>query len=410
MEENTLTEFKTRVQTELMEGLVPFWKTQVIDYQNGGFIGRMENDRTIDRRAVKGLILNARLLWSYAALFRYTSDDAFLTLAQRAYNYLVDFFLDKDYGGAYWFVDFQGNFVEPKKKMYGQAFTVYALAEYYKITEEKSILELATNLFDLIESYAFDKTHDGYLESFERNWSLAEDLRLSDLDMNEKKSMNTHLHVLEAYTNLYRIWKNKTVENKLAGVLRVFHDHIIDFDTSHFKLFFDEAWTSKSEGVSFGHDIEGSWLLAEAAQVLGQEQWIEDLKPVSVAMARAVLDEAMDRDGGIMYEADVEGISDSDKHWWPQAEGVVGFINAYQISGDESFLKAALKTWTFIERHIINKRYGEWFWRVSKDRKPYREEAKVSEWKSPYHNCRACLEIMARIDAILVDMTNIEEL
>jgi mannobiose 2-epimerase len=397
---DTLQALNESVQRELREGLLPFWQTQVIDYQNGGFIGRMANDRTIDRRAVKGLILNTRLLWSYSALYRYAQADSLKTLATRAYDYLVDKFIDPEYGGAYWFLDAQGNPVDVKKKIYGQAFALYALAEFYRMTEDKKVLDLACRFFDLIEEHALDRRNGGYFETFERNWSESDDLRLSPVDMNEKKSTNTHLHLLEGYTNLYRIWKTKLLEQKITDLLKLFLAHIINQDTLHFNLFFDEEWTPKSERISFGHDIEGSWLLLEAATVLGQAELIASVKEVSLNMARRVLQQCVDRDGGLFYEADPSGIIDTDKHWWPQAEALVGFVNAYQLSGEDTYLKAAMKTWNFIEKHIVDKKDGDWFWRVSKERKPYKDDPKVSEWKSPYHSCRACLEIIERIDKI----------
>lgn len=401
MDVEKITSLRTNVQRELVEGLIPFWQTQVLDYQNGGFIGRMENDRTIDRRAVKGLILNARLLWTYSALYQYSPEDSLRTLAHRAFDYLVDYFIDPQHGGAFWMLDYQGNPVDDKKKIYGQAFCIYALAEYYKIKQEKQLLDLATHFYDMIEGYAFDAEHGGYLEAFERNWDVAEDLRLGAADMNEKKSMNTHLHLLESYANLYRVTKYKNLEQKLVDMIKIFTSFIIHPETFHFRLFFDETWTPKSNRISFGHDIEGSWLLYEAAEAAGQNDLLNKIKEYSIHMADAVLQRGVDRDGGVFYEAETAGILNADKHWWPQAEAVVGFLNAYELSHDEKYLNAAVKTWHFIEKHIIDKKNGEWFWRVSKDRKPYLDAPKVSEWKSPYHNCRACLEILRRTEKIM---------
>ena len=400
MANDLLNDLKIRVQLALHENILPFWRTQVIDYQHGGFIGRMSNDLTPDKRAPKGLILNARLLWSYSAIHRLTEDASFLTLAKRAYDYLMQFFIDPEYGGAYWFVDFQGARLDAKKKVYGQAFLIYALAEFFRATNDKGALDQAIHLYNLIEKHAFDQIHKGYVETFERDWSEAGDLRLSAVDMNEKKSMNTHLHVLEAYAALHRVWKNKELGQKLRDLLRIFAEHILDPQSFHFKLFFDEAWTPKSEVISFGHDIEGSWLLCEAAEALEDADWIQETRTMAVAMAEAVLNPALDKNGGLLYEGDPSGIIDDDKHWWPQAEGVVGFLNAYEISGDEKFLRSAVDLWDFIEHHIVDKKHGEWFWRVNRQNQPYLEEPKVSEWKSAYHNSRACMEIMQRIDRL----------
>ena len=395
-----LPAMRADVQRELDEDLIPFWQKRVIDYQNGGFIGRMETNGDVDLRSVKGLILNARLLWSYAALYQYSNEDSLFSLAQRAFNYMTQHFVDYEHGGAFWALDFKGNFLDTKKKVYGQAFCIYALAEYYKITQEKQVLDLARHFFEMLESSAYDQAHGGYFEAFERTWKKTDDLRLSAVDMNEHKSMNTHLHILEAYTNLHKIWDDKRVEQKLSEVIGTFLNHIIDPETYHFRLFFDESWTNKSPKISFGHDIEGSWLLVESAVALRDAGLIHKTELAATQMAAAVLEQGVDSDGGIFYEGDSKSIIDSDKHWWPQAEAVVGFLNAFQLSGDEKFLTAGLKTWSFIKKHIIDKKNGEWFWKVSQDRKPYLDEPKVSEWKSAYHTCRACMEIISRIDAI----------
>lgn len=395
-----LQSMSAEVQRELVEDLIPFWQKRAIDYQNGGFIGRMETNGNVDLRSVKGLILNSRLLWSYAALYQYSNEDSLFSLAQRAFDYVTKHFVDYDYGGAFWALDFKGNFLETKKKIYGQAFCIYALAEYYKITQEKEVLDLARHFFEMLESSAYDQAHGGYFEAFERSWKKTEDLRLSTVDMNEDKSMNTHLHILEAYTNLHTIWDDKRVAQKLSELLGIFLNHIIDPETHHFRLFFDESWTNKSPKISFGHDIEGSWLLTESAVASGDSELLQKTEQAALQMAAAVLEHGVDSDGGIFFEGDQKGIADSDKHWWPQAEAVVGFLNAYQHGGDEKFLQAALKTWAFIAKHIIDKKGGEWYWRISQNRKPYLNDPKVSEWKSAYHTCRACIEIIKRIDAI----------
>ncbi|MDZ7314859.1 MAG: AGE family epimerase/isomerase [candidate division KSB1 bacterium] len=400
MESERLQELKQRAHRELLENILPFWRSQVIDYQNGGFIGRMSHDLVIDKRAPKGLILNARLLWSYSALYDFTQDSSCLNLARRAYDYLLGNFLDSEYGGAYWMLDVLGAPLDAKKKIYGQAFVIYALAEYYRVFGQEETLAKALELFELIENAAWDEEFGGYVETFERDWTPTSDLRLSAVDMNEKKSMNTHLHVLEAYAALYRQSREKAVAKRLEQVLQLFFEHIIDAQAYRLHMFFDEKWTVKSTVDSFGHDIEASWLLCEAAEILEDNDWIGKAKETAVKMADAVLEKAVDKDGGIFYEGGPEGIIDTDKHWWPQAEGAVGFLNAYSISRDERFLDAAVKTWEFIEQYIVDKVHGEWFWRVDRDGKPILEEPKVSEWKCPYHNSRACLEIIKRVDQL----------
>jgi mannobiose 2-epimerase len=290
--------------------------------------------------------------------------------------------------------------VDDKKKIYGQAFYVYALSEYYFATQDTAALERARTLFGLIERHSYDATYGGYFETCNRDWSIAEDARLSDKDMNEKKSMNNHLHLLEGYTNLCRVWRDPSVEKALTDLIDIFDRHILDSSTSHFGHFFDETWQPRSDTYTFGHDIEGSWLLCEAAEVLGRPQQIEAVAETALRIAEVVWEQGLDADGGLFYEGKDGEVVDANKEWWPQAEAVVGFLNAYQLSHEERFFEAARACWRFIERYIVDHADGEWFWRVDRDGKPDVDEPKLSPWKSPYHNTRACLEAIRRLAAM----------
>jgi mannobiose 2-epimerase len=290
--------------------------------------------------------------------------------------------------------------VDDKKKIYGQAFYVYALSEYHLATQHAPALARAQELFELIERYSYDGAHGGYFETCNRDWTVADDARLSDKDMNEKKSMNNHLHVLEGYTNLYRVWRDLRAESRLAELVDVFDRHILDRDTFHFGHFFDDAWRPKSDTCTFGHDIEGSWLLCEAADVLGRAEKTATVTDLALKIATAVCEQGLDDDGGLFYEGKDGQVIDTNKEWWPQAEAVVGFLNAHELSGQPRFLEAARKCWDFILRNIVDRTHGEWFWRVARDGTPDQREPKVSEWKSPYHNTRTCLEAIRRLTAL----------
>ena len=391
---------RERVEKELLGNILPFWLKHTPDNEHGGFYGQIKNDLSVDPSANKGLILNARILWTFSAAHKVYGDELYLKTARRAFEYLLENFWDRDFGGMYWMVDCHGNPVETKKRIYGQAFTLYALAEYASECAGNSPLQRAIELHRLIEQASHDRANCGYYETYERDWTLAAEQRLSDVDMDETKSMNTHLHMLEAYTNLLRRWNDPLLRERLRELLRIFLDRIIHPDTHHFRMFFDKQWDDRSSWTSFGHDIEGSWLICEAAEVLGDPEILTEARNEAVRMAQAVYEQALDSDGGLLYEGKGNEIIDGDKHWWPQAEAVVGFLNAYELSGRDHFLQASERTWAFIENCIVDHQFGEWHSKVSRDGTPSNDKHKVDAWKCPYHNSRCCFQVMKRLDKL----------
>jgi mannobiose 2-epimerase len=400
MLQKKIQEFSAAVRAELESNLIPFWLEKAVDQRYGGFVGRMANDGTVDAEAPKGLIQNARLLWTYSALHQSYKDPRFGALARRAYDYLEAHFLDPEYGGAFWQVDCRGRVIDDKKKIYGQAFYVYSLAEYYRALGDAAALKRARDVFELIEAHSRDLTYLGYIEVCNRDWSIASDLRLSDKDMDEKKSMNNHLHLLEAYANLYCVWPDHKLRGRLEELIELFEQRVADPTTGHLHHFFDETWRVKSDDYTFGHDIEATWLLCEAAEVLGDSALRMRVKGFALRLAKVVLAEGVDAAGGLCYRGRDGHIIDPNREWWPQIESVVGFLNAYQLSGDDAFLPAAEKAWGFIEKYFVDRAHGEWFWRIDPAGRPDPAEPKVSEWKEPYHGVRGCLETIRRLGEI----------
>jgi mannobiose 2-epimerase len=394
-------DLRRRVEAELREDILPFWMRHSPDHERGGFHGAITNDLRVEPDAPKGIILNARILWTFSRACEIHPEPRLRELARRAFDYIVRCFLDGEFGGVYWTVDSRGRPLETAKRTYGQAFAIYALAQYYYAAKDSAALDLALELMKVVLRRCGDPAAGGFFETFDRDWSLSRDQRLSMVDLDEKKSMNTHLHLLEACAALVRVSPQCDARKTLDELTRIFLDHIIDPGTSHFRMFFNETWECRSDRISFGHDIEGSWLLCEAAGLLGDRDMQRRVRSVAVRMARAVLAEAVDRDGGLSYEADPSGIIDHDRHWWPQAEAVVGFLNAFELTGKPEYLDAAGRAWQFIEDRIIDRNHGEWFWKVSRDGVPDPCRFKVDLWKGPYHNGRCCMEAMERLDRLL---------
>lgn len=396
-----LQEINLEMSRELSERILPFWMERAVDYEHEGFYGRIANDLKVYREAEKGCILNSRILWTFASAYRMLKNEAYLAIAKRAFEYLLNYFWDEQYAGLFFMVDFRGRVTCDRKQVYNLAFGIYGLSEYYRATGEREALNRAIRLFHLIEEHCYDQANRGYLEACARDWSLTDELRLSPKDLNEKKSMNTHLHLLEAYTNLFRVWQDERLREKLRELLKVMLTRVIDPETNHFKLFFDERWNSKAEIVSFGHDIEGSWLLCDAAEALGDEQLLGSVRERAVEMARKVYEEGIDTEyGGLYNEVEVGMKPDTRKIWWPQCEAVVGFINAHQLTGREDFSEAAFQIWRFCDRFLLDKIYGEWFYSVTREGSPIQTDDKVGPWKCPYHNGRACMEVMSRLGNI----------
>lgn len=395
-----LIAYQAAAEAEL-EQILDFWQHHALDEKYGGFVGQMKYNGEVVADAPKGGVLNTRILWTFSAAYRHTQNEAYLSIADRAYAYLLDYFWDDIFKGIYWEVDAQGKPLNTRKQVYALAFALYGLSEYYRATKTLKALELCRELVGWIEKYSYDPAHSGYLEAFSREGVLLEDLRLSEKDRNDPKTMNTHLHVLEAYANLYRIWPDRFLAQQLEKLLEIFLQQIVDPENGHMQLFFARDWTSTANLISYGHDIEASWLLLEAAEILGKEKLVERVKTTAVLMARATA-QALQPDGSLYHEYNRESNHyDTHREWWVSAEAMVGFLNAYQLTKQESFLENSLNAWQFAQNHLLDKTNGEWIWGVYDDYSPMTSEDKIGFWKCPYHNARACLEVVWRCKKLI---------
>ena len=403
---------KSEARVLLETNILRFWQERMVDYQQGGFYGRIDGYNVLHPDAEKGTVLNARILWTFSAAARMLHNTPYRILAARAYDYLVQRFIDHEQGGVYWSLNADGTPLDTKKQTYAIAFAIYGLAEYVRLTNNQEALNAAIRLFDDIETHAYKCTKgqctmykgaSGYVEALTRDWQPIADMRLSEKDENGVFTMNTHLHVLEAYTNLYRVLKNVQrddvqctmynvqgtkvrVEHQFRNLINIFANRIFDPATGHLMLFFDEKWQPSNTHTSPGHDIEAAWLLHEALEVLGDEVLLNQTLPVIHSLAQAA----------------EEGIMD-EKEWWCYAEAVVGYLDQWKLYQDEKPMESKINlelaeaAFHYIQAHLIDRENGEWFWSVLPDGTPDRTHDKAGFWKCPYHNSRMCIELIERL-------------
>ena len=418
-------QLKQEVKDVLENNILSFWMQKMVDRENGGFYGQMTGEGQLVPTADKGGILNARILWSFSAAYRVLRKPEYLEMATRAKDYIIEHFVDNEFGGTYWSLDYLGQPKDTKKQFYAIGFMIYGLSEYARATGDRNALDYALQLYECIEEHSLDKVNNGYIEACTREWGEIEDMRLSELDANYPKSQNTHLHIIEPYTNLYRCLKEQEaaklcnyvpaigavlpvdiavpretvdrVEASLRNLIDIFTDRILNPETHHLDLFFDMDWTREAGRLeSYGHDIECSWLMHEAALVLGDEKVLRKVEQVVQMVAKAS-EKGLNADGSMVHEANLDtGYVDTDRHWWVQAENVVGWVNIYQYFGDEAALQKALSGWQYIKDDLIDREGGEWWWSRDPERNINRRDDKAGFWKCPYHNSRMCLEILER--------------
>lgn len=416
---------KQEMQDVVENNILRFWQDKMVDNDHGGFYGRIDGANVLHPEAEKGAILNARILWSFSAAYRVLGNPVYLEAATRAKNYFMKHFIDPEYGGVYWSVDYLGNPLDTKKQFYAIGFAIYGLTEYARATGDREALDYALQLYDCIEEHALDREHNGYIEACTREWGEIADMRLSELDANYPKSQNTHLHIIEPYTNLLRCLKELhaqescdyvpaigsvlpvgvtipietivMVEASLRNLIDIFTDRILNPETHHLDLFFEMDWTRGAGQLeSYGHDIECSWLMHEAALVLNDTEVLKKMETIVQMVAKAS-EKGLNADGSMIHEANLDtGHTDDDLHWWVQAEAVVGFANLYQYFGDDNALDKSLRCWDYIKQNLIDHENGEWYWSRHADGTLNTNDDKAGFWKCPYHNSRMCLEIIER--------------
>ena len=382
---------------ELFQNILPFWMNNAFDKVSGGFYGGITNNLVIHNKIPRTAVSCTRFLWTFSHAYLVTGNEDFLTIAHSTFDYLMKVFWDDTYGGLFWSVDQSGQPMRDRKHSYAQAFGIYGLSEYCKATNRTDSLDRAIELFNLVETHAFDPNFGGYFEGNARDWSHLSDSRLGESDLNCQKSMNTMIHMLEAYTNLLQISKRTSIKDQLINLLHIFLTRMIS-PTGHFFMFFDEDWTPLSNHMSHGHDIEGSWLMMEAAEIIGDRELKNSTINSALHLANAVLQDGIRFDKAIIHEASPEEIINPNIEWWPQAEAVVGFYNAYQMTNEKKFLTASTNSWEFINTYLVDRTYGGWIKRLLPDRSIDDKSLKAGPWEGPYHESRMCFEMIERLN------------
>lgn len=383
------------IKSELTDHIIPFWNN-LRDDEFGGWYGEVDSALNVNKKSEKGVILHSRILWFYSNAYMALKDPALLDNAQHAYEFLTEKCYDKEYGGVYWMMNYDGTPSDDMKHSYCQAFFIYALASYYRACGDKNALDIAYKVFDLIENNHADDI--AYREKLSRDLKneLAND-ELSENGLMADKTMNTTLHLMEAYTELYLADKNDKVLERLKFQMNVTYDKIFDKNGDKLMVFFDRELNEIGDVYSYGHDIEATWLIDRAADVIGDEEFAKKFRDMNSRIASKIAKIAYDKDSGSLLNECDKGVVNRQRIWWVQAESVVGFLNAHQ-RGYGDYLALAENIWSYIRNNISDKRAGgEWQWSLDDNGKPDPKNNIVDPWKCPYHNGRMCLEVMSRL-------------
>ena len=388
--ETRTDKFLLEVRENLTSGILPYWLG--LKDPKGGFYGEVSSDGKVLYDAPRGVILNARIIWSFASAYQALHETSYLVAAVHARDYFLEHFCDHKYGGVYWSVDKDGERLDTKKQLYAQGFAIYGLSELYKVTKDDEVLKNAINLYKVVETYFADRENGGYIEALARDFSPLEDMSLSAHDINADKTMNSHLHILEAYANLYQVWPEEELKGAVERLLDIIGTKVMAAD-GHLQLYFRKDWSVMPGGVSYGHDIETSWLALECAFALKDLDIVNRVRPWALAMGKAG-NEGLLPDGSLRYEKLLDGTFDDSRQWWVQAESVVGNLWLWKYHSDPQGADRALAAWKFIKEHLVDAAAGEWWWAMLPDGKPDFSQPKAGFWKCPYHNTRMCLQVL----------------
>lgn len=382
------------IKDHLNNTIIPFWM-RLRDDEFGGYYGYMDFDLKLDKKAVKGCILNSRILWFFTNAYATTGDKRLLNEAAHAYEFMRDYCMDYENGGIFWSLAYDGTPEDDTKHTYNQAFAIYALSSYYGVTHDPKAQELAYSLYHIIEEKCRDEI--GYLEAFNRKFEPVSNDKLSENGVIAEKTMNTLLHVFEAYTELYRVTGDPAVAEKLRWIMNLFADKIYNPTLHRQEVFFDKNYNSILDLHSYGHDIETAWLMDRGCEILGDDELTAKISSITKDLTAQIYRRAF-VNNSLMNECE-KGVDNTNRIWWVQAETVVGFLNGYEKDpSKKEYLEAAEAEWNYIKTNMLDKRPGsEWYWEVDENNQPTSRKPIVEPWKCPYHNGRMCFEVIKRL-------------
>ena len=381
------------IKSHLLENIIPFWKS-LRDDEYGGYYGWMDYDLKLDKKAVKGCILNSRILWFFSNAYTLLKDESLLEEAKHGFAFMKEHCMDKENGGIFWSIKYNGEPEDTTKHTYNQAFAIYALSSYYEASGDEEALNMAKGLFRIIEERCTDDI--GYKEAFDKEFHEIENDKLSENGVIAQKTMNTLLHVFEAYTELYRVAKLPEVKERLKWIMDTFAQKVYNPKLHRQEVFFEAKRNSMIDPHAYGQDSETAWLIDRGVEVLGEKEYEEKMTPITKDLTAQIYKIAFD--GHSLANECEKGVVNTHRIWWVQAETVVGFLNGWKMNPDKpEYLEAAQNEWEFIKEYVIDKRSGsEWFWEVDENGNPYPGRPIVEPWKCPYHNGRMCFEVIKR--------------
>lgn len=416
---NRMTCVRKQILNHMVNEWLPFWESRGCDKEFGGFLTSYDRQGNPTGDGMKYIVSQARMIWGHSALYDYFPErKELLETAKQGVDFVIKHFWDSEFGGWIWTTDRKGNPINRCKVVYGASFMIYALSQYGLSSGDNRGQEYAIRTFDLLQKYAADAANGGYYENLEADWSISED----GYAAGDRKSLDIHMHLMEAFTTLYKLTCQEIHHRRLNEVINVILNYMVNMKSgcgwNQFDLAFHpipaiairHTWNDDRGGsrqfldsqqtTSYGHNMELSWLLNRAAQVLGDVP--DRFHKITRLLCEHTLKYGIDYENGGIYR---DGLHEGpavvlDKEWWQNCEVLVGFLDAFQITGNERCWEAFENCWEFANDRMINHAVGEWMQLLSRTGDVIIGDM-GNPWEVIYHTGRTLLECLGRLDTLL---------